>query len=522
MKLLTAAQVRELDRKTIREIGIPGPVLMENAGRAVVASIRKRFAQLAPGPVLVLAGKGNNGGDGYVIARCLLDCGWQVRTIVIAAAAAIRGDAAVHLRALKRCGGEVVHAASEARLDSALSRGIPPRLVVDALLGTGLDKEVRGLYRQVIAWCNRQATPVVAVDIPSGVAADSGQILGDAVSASLTVSFAAAKPGLFCYPGAARCGDVDVAEIGIPAGLVAEEPGLGEFIGPVEAAALVPPRPLAGHKGTFGHLLILAGSRGRSGAALLACEGGGRAGAGLVTLATPRSLQDVFMTRLSEAMSLSVADSEGAPSAAAYEEIVDALQGMDVLALGPGLGTAETTQLLVQRLVRDCEKPLVVDADGLNALTGHLKIFSGRRGSFPVLTPHPGELARLTGIGIPEIEADRLNVARHFAQAHRVVLVLKGARTIIASPDGRYRINGSGNPGLASGGMGDVLTGLIGGLLAQGLDSLDAATLGVFLHGLAADRLAQRQGFAGILASDLAGEIPAARQFLADKGGCSC
>ncbi len=522
MKLLNADQIRELDRRAIREIGIPGPVLMENAGRAVADAIQARFAELAPGPVLILAGKGNNGGDGYVIARVLIDRGWQVRTVVIASAGEIRGDAAVHLRALKRCGGEVVHAASETRLEAVLSRGVAAALVVDALLGTGLNQEVRGVSREAIVWCNRQAAPVVAVDIPSGVAADSGQILGAAVRADLTVSFAAAKPGLVSYPGAAWSGEIEVAEIGIPAALLAEEQADGEFVSAAEASGVLPSRPVSGHKGSFGHLLVLAGSRGKSGAALLACEGGLRSGAGLVTLATPRSLQEVFMSRLSEAMSLSVPDSEGAPSAAAFDAIAAALNQMDVLALGPGLGTAETTQLLVQRLVRECEKPLVVDADGLNALIGHPDILAARRGSVPVLTPHPGEMARLTGLSVADIEADRLRVTRAYAREHRAVVILKGARTIIAGPDGHFRVNGSGNPGLASGGMGDVLTGLVGGLLAQGLEPLDAATLGVYLHGLAADRLAVRLGIAGMLASDVAAEIPAARHFLVAKGGRSC
>jgi len=517
MKLLAAEQIRELDRLAIEKVGIPGPVLMETAGRAVAEAICRHFASCTLGPLLVLAGKGNNGGDGYVIARTLTDRGWQVRTLVLAPAAEIRGDAAVHLRALKRSGGEVVHASTPDRLSRALaSQGW--HVVVDALLGTGLSSEVQGLYRQAISWCNEQPAPVVSVDIPSGVDANGGRILGMAVQADLTVTFVAAKPGLVCYPGAACCGDLEVAEIGIPASLQGSQPVVGEFLDGAAAARLLPVRPRAGHKGSFGHLLVLAGSRGKSGAALLACDGGLHSGAGLVTLAVPASMQDLFMSRLREAMSLSLNDSEGVVSSAAYEQLMSALEHLDVLALGPGLGEAETTQVLVRRLVKDYSGPIVVDADGLNALVGHLELFDDRDGAIPVLTPHPGEMARLAGMAVADVEADRLGAALRFARSHRVVLVLKGAHTIIAAPDGRYRVNASGNPGLASGGMGDVLTGLVGGLLAQGMEPFDAAALAVFLHGHAADRLAERSGDAGMLASQVAAEIPAARKDLTNRG----
>ena len=518
MKLLKAAQVRELDRQAIREIGIPGPVLMETAGRAVTEAICKHFAPYGPGPVVVLAGKGNNGGDGYVIARTLLDRGWSVTTVVLATAAEVRGDAGVHLRALKRCGAEVLYASSEQRLTPYLKRLEGCRLIVDALFGTGLSSEVRGVYRRAVEWCNTQQAPVVAVDIPSGVDADSGRLLGVAVKAALTVTFAVAKPGQVCFPGAAACGELLVADIGIPVRLLNEMPCSGQLIDADVARMLLPVRPQSGHKGTFGHLLVLAGARGKSGAAMLASEGGLRSGSGLVTLAVPNALRDACMARLTEAMSLALSDSDGAVSSAAYEEVMAAMSHCDVLALGPGLGTAETTQLLVRRLVGNCGKPLVIDADGLNALVGHLDILAQRFGAIPVLTPHPGEMSRLTGVSIPEIEDDRLEMARCFAREQRAIVVLKGARTIIAAPDGRYRINGSGNPGLASGGMGDVLTGLVGGLLSQGLEPFDAASLGCYLHGMAADRLQTYLGEAGMLAGDVARELPAARHALLNKG----
>ncbi|PLY02813.1 MAG: bifunctional ADP-dependent NAD(P)H-hydrate dehydratase/NAD(P)H-hydrate epimerase [Desulfuromonas sp.] len=518
MRLLFSAQVRELDRQAIKEVGIPGPVLMETAGRAVAEAVVAKFPSCRPGVVIVLSGKGNNGGDGYVIARTLRDRGWQVHTLVLAQAKEIRGDAAIHLRVLKRSGGRVVHVSDPRKLSRELERHDDVGLVVDALLGTGLSSEVQGVYRQAILWCNKQPAPVVAVDIPSGVDADSGSIHGVAVRAALSVTFAAAKPGLVSYPGAACTGELVVADIGIPSKLVLGTGAEGRFVDADLAASLLPSRPADGHKGSFGHLLVLAGSRGKSGAALLATSGGLRSGTGLVTLATPASLLNALMTRLTEAMSLSVPDSEGAVSSLAYETVSAALSGMGALALGPGLGASETTSLLVQRLVAGCDKPLVVDADGLNALCGHLDILKRRRGAMPILTPHPGEMSRLTGVSVAELERGRLKVARDFARDYRVVVVLKGARTVIAAPDGRYSVNGSGNPGLASGGMGDVLTGLIGGLYAQGLEAYDAATLGCYLHGAAADRLALRQGDAGLLAGEVAEELPAARQSLTNKG----
>ncbi len=515
MRLLTADQMRELDRRTIEEVGIPGPVLMENAGRAVIGELLRRFAALRPGPVLILAGKGNNGGDGFVVARCLLDGGWRVRTVVLAEKDSIEGDAALHLRALTGAGGTVRFIGSPAAVAEALAETPFPALVVDALLGTGLSSPVRGLHAEAIAWINASAAPVVAVDIPSGVDATSGRVLGEGVRADLTVTFAAAKPGLAVYPGAGLVGEMVVADIGIPAALLAKTPVTHVLVERSEAAALIPRRPAAGHKGSFGHLLLLAGSVGKTGAAALAASAAVRSGAGLVTLGCPRAVQGVLAVKLTEAMTAPLPDLDGALSLQALEEIRLLCEGKAALALGPGLGTTPEAQALVRRLVREVRLPMVIDADGLNALAGHLELLGELEGeSPPVLTPHPGEMARLTGRSVDEVEADRLTAAGELARQSRSVVVLKGARTVIALPDGRLFINGSGNPGLASGGTGDVLTGLIGGLLAQRMPSGDAALLGVFLHGLAADRLAERQGEAGLAAGDLVRELPFARREL--------
>jgi ADP-dependent NAD(P)H-hydrate dehydratase / NAD(P)H-hydrate epimerase len=515
MKLLTARQMQELDRRAIEEFAVPGVVLMENAGRAVAEFGATRFTDRFPGPVLVLCGKGNNGGDGYVIARHLANRGWQVRTLVLAPRAAIAGDAAVNLEILQRSGAAVDCVTAADELHAALE-GPVPQLVVDALFGTGLNNEVRGLYRQAIDWMNASGAPVLAVDIPSGVDADNGRILGAAVRADLTVTFACAKLGQVLHPGAGRVGELMVVDIGMPASLLEQFPDALGFVDRQTAAGMVPARPADGHKGTFGHLLLLAGSAGKTGAAALAAEGGLRAGAGLVTLATAASEQPVLAGKLTEAMTAALHETAGGVCLRAYEQLRELWAGKEALAIGPGLGQLPETAALVRKLVSDCPLPLVVDADGLNALAGQSGLLNQREAA-TILTPHPGEMARLVGSTVRDVENDRVEVARRFAQDHRVLLVLKGARTIVAFPDGQLRINSTGNPGMASGGMGDVLTGLLGGLLAQGLKATDAAVLGVYLHGLAGDRLAARMGDAGLLASDLLRELPAARQALINQ-----
>jgi NAD(P)H-hydrate epimerase len=519
MKVLTAVAMQELDRRTIAEIGLPGMVLMENAGRAVAEIIAARYADRYPGPVMILCGRGNNGGDGFVIARHLRDAGWQVRTVLLAERSAPTGDAAAMLAVLERSGGAVVTAPDPAALAAALA-GADCRVCVDALLGTGASRAPAGVVADAVAWLNRQGAPVVAVDLPSGVDAGSGRIPGSAVRAALTVTFAFAKVGLVSYPGAGLAGEVITVPIGIPREVAAAAPADHLLIDHVEAQALLPARPVDGHKGTFGHLLVVAGALGKSGAAVMTATAGLRAGAGLVTLACPASLQTIAATQLLEVMTAPLAEVDGAVSLQAMVEVLALSDGKQALALGPGLGTGEETAALVRQLLKTSLLPAVIDADGLNALAGHLDVLAQRRDRPTVLTPHPGEMARLTGQTVAAVQGDRIATARDFAVSHGVVLVLKGARTITASPDGRVRINASGHAGMASGGMGDVLTGLIGGLLAQGMQAAEAAALGVYLHGLAGDRLYDRFGDAGLLAGDLLRELPAARTSLLKEISC--
>ncbi len=515
MKILTAEQMQAVDRRTIDDVGIPGVVLMENAGRGAAEEILRRFAAEASPRALILAGKGNNGGDGYVVARHLLNRGWEVRTLVLAERSSIKGDAAVNLAVLENCGGEIAYASDGETLGRLLAASDDFTVLVDALFGTGLTKPVEGPYLQAIAWLNRQTCPVVAIDIPSGVDASTGRVLGTAVRATLTVTFAFAKIGHVSYPGAGSVGELVTVDIGIPAVVEGQVPTEHLLIDAVHGRRLLPVRSRDGHKGIFGHLLVVAGSTGKCGAAVMAAESGLRGGAGLVTLACPQSVQPTIASRLTEVMTAPMAELNGELSLQALDALCALADGKQALAVGPGLGLGEETGALVRRLVQDSALPIVVDADGLNALCGYMPLLERQADRPMVLTPHPGEMSRLTGLPTAEIQADRFNVARDFALRHRVVLVLKGVRTLTASPDGRINVNSSGHPGMASGGMGDVLTGLIGSLLAQGLTAYDAATLGVYLHGLAADRLQGSFGDAGLLATDVMYELPAARQALA-------
>lgn len=514
MKALSAAQMQAIDRQTIGDMGIPGVVLMENAGRGVAAVITQRFADAPVKKALILAGKGNNGGDGFVVARHLLDGGWQVQTLVLAERTAVSGDAAVYLRALEHCGGEVCFAPDALTLDSYLATVEPPAVLVDAIFGTGLAKPIEGHCLAAVAWLNRQETFVVAVDIPSGVDASTGRVLGTAVTADLTVTLAFPKIGLVSYPGAGLVGELVVVEIGVPAKIKAGLTSDCVLVDAAEARKILPMRDPEGHKGTFGHLLVLAGSLGKCGAAVMSAEAGLRCGAGLVTLGCPLSIQPTVAARLAEVMTAPLADCGGEVSMQALDQANSLMVDKQAVALGPGVGLGREAAALVRHVVQASDLPLVIDADALTALNGHLEALAQRTNREIVLTPHPGEMARLTGVSTAKIQADRYTVARDFAKRHNLVLVLKGARTLTACPDGRVFINTSGHAGLASGGMGDVLTGLIGGLMAQGLAAAEAAVLGVYLHGFAADRLRGTFGDAGLLATDVIRELPAARRAL--------
>lgn len=515
MRLIRAAEMQAIDRRAIEQIGIPGVVLMENAGRATTEIFCRELAEFFPGPVLIMAGKGNNGGDGYVMARLLAEQGWTVQTLVLGRAEDIVGDAAVMLAVLQKL-AQPVRFVAEARQLHDIIAAVAPTVIVDALLGTGLQATVRGLFAAAIELINSAGVPVCAVDIPSGVDGSSGRICGLAVQADLTVTFDHAKIGHGSDPGATRTGLLEVVDIGIPAcGRIELESDV-VLVDAATAADSLPMRPRTGHKGSFGHLLLLAGSSGKTGAAALAGNAALRGGCGLVTVATPASVHDILEVKLTEVMTCPLADVDGIISRQARAQVAELLAGRQALAVGPGLGQSAGLAELLAWLLTAVELPLVIDADALNLLAGRLELLKQYSGPPPVLTPHPGEMSRLCGLSVAEIEADRYQLACTFAAEHHVVLLLKGARTVVAAPDGRVRINRSGNDGLASGGSGDVLTGLIGALLAQGLEPFTAATLAAWLHGRAAELVAVGQGTAGMTASDLLCQLPVARRELSE------
>jgi len=381
--------------------------------------------------------------------------------------------------------------------------------VVDAILGTGLRSQVRGLYADAIEVVNSCGAPVLALDVPSGLDADTGAVLGTAVQAEATATFGFAKLGQVLYPGAEYCGVLGVVDIGIDDRAIAAHPPRARLSDEFMASGLLPRRVVDAHKGSCGHLLVIAGSRGKTGAAILATRAGLRGGAGLVTLATPASTHPICASAVFEAMTDPWPDRDGALR---FDEdcLAAALEDKAAVVVGPGLGVSVAVRRLTTWLLRESPLPMVLDADALNVLAGRLGPLRRARARV-VLTPHPGEMARLAGIAVGAVQADRVGVARSFAEEHCCVLVLKGARTVIAAPDGMVWINPTGNPGMASGGMGDVLAGLIGSLLAQGLDTHEAACAGVFLHGAAGDMVADA-GSVGMIATDVIEHLrPAAR-----------
>jgi NAD(P)H-hydrate epimerase len=517
MKLLTATQIRELDRRTIEDYTVPGIVLMENAGRGAAEIVDHRYSHLKPGMVLVVAGRGNNGGDGYVMARHLENRGWQVQTLILAPRSVIQGDADINLRILENSNHELCYATNEDEVHDALSRSGDAVVVVDAIFGNGLNSEVRGHYCYAIAQLNALGLPIVAVDVPSGVDATTGAILGSAINADCSISFAVAKLGQVSYP-AQRCGgELFVVDIGMPKAVQNEISDQYVLVDAQQACDLLPARAVDGHKGSYGHVLVAAGSVGKSGAAQMCTAACLRSGCGLATLATSAEVQAVVATAVPEIMTVAVAAELGSLSSAAGAELSVLWQDKSAVAIGPGLGQNEQIKQLLAEVLRRCPLPMVIDADGLNVLPEQLEVLRQRPAGMTVITPHPGEMARLTGLSIAHIQNNRCEVASQFSQQWQVVVVLKGAGSVVAAADGRTWINSTGNSGMASGGMGDVLTGVIAGWLSQGLDTFSAAVLGVYLHGQAADRCAVEHGSVGYLATDLLAQLPYVRQALIEK-----
>ncbi len=504
---VTSEEMRRLDALTI-ESGTPGDVLMERAGSLAAEVLRKRFARELSRGVVVVAGKGNNGGDALVIARHLRRRRVAVSVFLAAPPTRLQGDALVNLSRWKRMRGSVteIEPGGVLALAKATSQA---GVLVDGLFGIGLRGAVDEPSRAIIETLNAAPAPILAVDVPSGLDADRGVPLGAAVQATVTVTFGFPKIGLLVHPGAELAGEVVVADIGIDPGALARATPRGRLLTPDSVAAALPPRLSDSHKGSYGHLLIAAGALGKSGAALLCGRAALRAGAGLVTLVSPAPALTGVLVATPELMTEPLADENGGWRFEADKPaaLLAALEGKDAVVLGPGIGVTPATRALTRWLVESCPVPLVIDADGLNCLVDDVSRLQHKRSSI-VLTPHPGEMARLVGCSTAEIQRDRVGAARLLAENQGVVVVLKGSRTVIASPSGLVAINPTGNPGMASGGMGDALAGIIGSLLAQGLGVGEAAETGVLWHGAAADRVARRRGEAGLLASDVIEELP--------------
>ena len=549
MKVVTAAEMRQIDQDTIEGIGIPGIVLMETAGSAIVRTIERHYP--ACKRVGIFAGKGNNGGDGIVIARQLAHTGHDVYLFLVSPPASFTGEANTNLQIAKNLGLRIIELLPDAgKHKSPLDKedfggyscdllvdaitplirgdkggledfgGYSCDLLVDAIFGTGLRGAVGEPIATLINAINNLSIPILSVDLPSGLDADRGNPLGTCVQADRTVTIGLPKRGLLVHPGAELAGKLEVVDIGFPQQVIDTQSIKANWTTAAAASKWVPPRPSASHKGTYGRVLVVAGSTGMTGAAALASKAALRAGAGLVTLATPTHLNPILEGLLPEVMTLPLPETDaGSLAISGVSTILGfAEKTKSVLAIGPGLSQNPETVTLVQQLVRENQEQglglrMVIDADGLNALAQareHLSLLDAE----VVLTPHPGEMARLTHTAVSTLEVDRIGTAQHFASEHGVTLVFKGAPTVTATPNGDVWINSTGNPGMATGGMGDVLTGVIAGLMAQGVSSERAGALGVYIHGSAGDIAAEKLGMHGLIASDVLKAVPEAISLL--------
>jgi ADP-dependent NAD(P)H-hydrate dehydratase / NAD(P)H-hydrate epimerase len=510
IKVVTAREMQELDRRAVAEYGIPSLLLMENAGAGTVREMLVAFPAVLQSRVAVLCGRGNNGGDGFVVARHLHDRGAAVETFLLGRRDEVKGDARVNLEILEKMGLPPLEVTTAEEMATLADRVRSADIVVDALLGTGGQGPAKGLLAEAIEIVNRAGRPVVAVDIPSGLSADDPDPPGPAVRAALTVTLALPKRSLLLYPAAGYTGALRVVDIGIPSGL-RRGPELSlALLQAADVKPAFPCREAAAHKGTFGHVLVIAGSVGKTGAAALASLAAQRVGAGLVTLAVPHSLNDVMEVKLTEVMTEPLPETEARTiGREALDRLCHLAEGKSAVALGPGLGTHPDTQKLIQELLLSLGLPIVLDADGINALAGQADLLARAAGPL-ILTPHPGELSRLLGVARDEVLRARIPLVQEVASRLNVTLVLKMAHTIVGTPAGTASIVPTGNPGMATGGTGDVLTGLIAGLLAQGVEPVLAAQAGAYVHGLAGDLAAEHLGQEAMLAGDLLNRVPEA------------
>jgi NAD(P)H-hydrate epimerase len=510
MKVLTSKEMREIDRKTIEEIGIPGPVLMENAGIRITGAILKRFPRITEENVVIVAGKGNNGGDGFVVARHLFNLGARPNVLLLASKQELKGDAALNLGIAEKIGVEIAEVTKIEEWKKHRIGLFHASVIVDAIFGTGLLKPAEGLYATAIEDINKAPGFKVAVDIPSGLSSDTHLLIGPAVKADLTVALAVPKIGHVLPPAEEYVGELVISDISIPPFLFEDESLKLEVMEKKDLLPYVQKRKRDSHKGTYGHLFVLAGSLGKTGAAVMAAKAALRMGAGLVTVGTPQSCLPVIARSMMELMTEALPETpQKTISEAALPTVLDLLKGKDAVLIGPGISAHPSTAKLVVSLMSKIKVPVVIDADGLNILAENpdaLKSFSCPA----VLTPHPGEFARLIRRSNKDVLDNRLALAAEFADKYKVFLVLKGYRTLVATPRGKIFINPTGNPGMATGGSGDVLSGMIASLIIQEKNILGATAAAVYLHGLSGDIGAKKIGERPLIAGDLIKYLPQA------------
>jgi NAD(P)H-hydrate epimerase len=519
MLVLSAKEMAALDAGTIGEIGIPGIVLMENAAQGAAAFFMRVLPDLIGRRIAVVAGSGNNAGDGFALARIFHSKGATVSVVCLRAPAKLTEDALTNFTIVERLGVPVTVWDETEDFDLQWEPIGRSDVIIDAILGTGLKSELTGLYRKIVDKINDLGIPVLAVDIPSGLDATTGLPLGAAIRATATATFGFLKIGHVIEQGPKLTGELEVIDIGIPPALARSAGIQRRLLTDELLSSWIEPRGPDTHKGQAGHVCVLSGSVGKTGAAALVCLGAARAGAGLVTLFIPESLNPILEVKLTEAMTLPIAETpEKTPASIALDQILHFLDGKQALAIGPGISTHADTAALVKDLLLKATCPVLLDADAITAIADDPGILLKAQAPV-ILTPHPGEMARICHCSVSDVQRHRLESASRFAARYGVVLVLKGHRTIIAAPNGRVAINSTGNPAMAGGGMGDTLTGIIAGLLAQGFDDFTAACLGVYVHGAACDRVFEEISTRGLLATDMLNEIPSVLGLL--EGGQS-
>ncbi|MDQ2085616.1 NAD(P)H-hydrate dehydratase [Herbivorax sp. ANBcel31] len=507
MIAVTPRQMGEIDRFTINEIGIPAMVLMENAALCVLREIEKDIDNIKGKRVCLFAGKGNNGGDAFAIARHLYNRGAKVLVYVLAKKSDIKGDAKTNLDILDKIGVKTIEILDKRGLDDAKKYISHTNLIVDGVFGTGIKGDIPYLIAEVINFINEKVVPVISIDIPSGINGETGQISGTCIKSYKTVTFGYAKVGLFIHPAVEYVGKIVVADIGIPKNVIDRFDIKNYIIDKRTVEDLIPKRHSDSNKGDFGKLLLLTGSKGMTGAGCLTGKAALRSGAGLLYLAVPASLTNVYDSNLIESVTLPLEDNNsGYLTKSCIKELENHMGNIDVIALGPGLSTKGDVGEVVYNIIENSKVPLVIDADGINAISKNTDIL--KKCSVPVvLTPHPGEMARLLNVSIDEVQKNRIDAARNFSQSQDVITVLKGSKTIVAAPDGRVYINTTGNSGMSTGGTGDVLTGIIASFICQGVEPYKSAIAGVYLHGLCGDNISKKRGEHGVIAGDLIDEI---------------